>query len=109
MKDQATGDQPTHVRRSSDFVVPHSHELDVPDMVRICPFEKFEIGNEAGFHPHALLHLRGSESFSPSPAPRLGKISNGHAFMTRGLRRACIAPRYAGTYARDIFERLPFS
>jgi hypothetical protein len=29
--------------------------------------------------------------------------------MTRGLKRACIAPRYAGTYARDIFERLPFS
>jgi hypothetical protein len=103
MKDQATGDQPTHVRRSSDFVVPHSHELDVPDMVRICPFEKFEIGNEAGFHPHALLHLRGSESFSPSPAPRLGKISERARICDEGFETSVhSAPLRRHVRARHI-------
>lgn len=43
-------------------------ELDVPDVIRVCPFEKFEIGNEAGPHPHALLHLPGGKPFTPTAA-----------------------------------------
>ena len=68
-----------------------------------------KLATRLGF-THTPSFIFAAVSLSPHRLLRAsGRFLNGHAFMTRGLKRACIAPRYAGTYARDIFERLPFS
>ena len=48
------------------LVSPHADKLDMTYVVRVRPFEEFEICYELGLHPNALLHLRGSESLTPS-------------------------------------------
>lgn len=85
------------------FVVSHAQEPNVPDMVRIRPFEKFEIRHEFGPYPDALLHLRGSESFAPSPAPRLGKISERARICDEGFEKCEYStPRRRHVRARHI-------
>jgi hypothetical protein len=47
------------------LVSPQADKLDMSHMVRIRPFEEFEICHELGLHPNALLYLRGSQSLTP--------------------------------------------
>ena len=37
------------------LVVAHGDELDMPDMVRICPFEEIEPGDQFGPHPQCRM------------------------------------------------------
>src|SRR5579885_1085361 len=50
------------------LVIPQRNEPDVPNMVRIGPFEKFKIRDKFRLNPDALFHLRSGESLSPPAA-----------------------------------------
>jgi hypothetical protein len=56
------------------FILAHGDELDVPDMVRIRPFNEVESGNQFGPYPNAVAHLLRRQTLSPTTAPSLWKI-----------------------------------
>jgi hypothetical protein len=54
-------------------------------VVRVRPFKKFEICYKLGLHPNALLHLRGSESLTPSASLRFRQVREGTLFNNERL------------------------
>lgn len=54
-------------------------------VVRVRPFEEFEIRYELGLHPDALSHLRGSESLSPSATLQFRQVRERKLFNNERL------------------------
>ena len=70
------------------LIRPQADELDVANVVRVRPFEEFEIRNQLGLYPNALSHLRGGQSLTHLPLFASGKFTNGHCTTIRGFKRA---------------------
>jgi hypothetical protein len=71
------------------LVIPQPDKLDMSYVVRIRPFEEFEIRYKLGLHPDALSHLRSSESLTPSAALRFRKVRERALFNNERLQ-TCI-------------------
>ena len=56
------------------LVSSQADKLDMANVVRIRPFEKFEISYKLSFHPDALSHLRGGESLTPPATPQFRQV-----------------------------------
>jgi hypothetical protein len=59
---------------SQVLIVPKSSELQMPKMVAIGPFQKFNLRHEFWSDPNTFLHIISGQAFAPARTMRLWQV-----------------------------------